>query len=494
MTTTKTKEKKPGLIWVPSLYFTQGLPYTAVMEMSTVFFKAVGTSLETLGIFQGLYQLPWAFKFVWSPLVELIGSKRGWIRILQGMLAAMFFMLAMVVAQPAAGGALSFKVMMLNLANNWANTGFTVGILVFLFSVGFTMDVKRKTGVRAFAALLCASSVAGFIVWRNTMFVPTTIETTTAVGIAFLIFLVIAFMSATQDIAIDGFYLDALDSAGQASYSGVRIMFFRLAMMLGGGVLVGVAGKSSWQVGFGGMCAVFAALAIYHNFTLPKPALAETAPGAEKKSFVGAFTTFLDQKKIIFILLFIVLFRLDDAFWKPMAKPFLMDIGVSVAQIGLLQGIIGIWATILGGLAGGWFIAKRGLHRGLWVLGIIHACNPLFYTWLSFMHKKGGQLTNVGLIHVGTVNALENFAVGLGTIAFVNFLMKTCKKEYTSAHYAIATGLMAITGMLASFFSGFIANKIGYTHYFLFCFIASFPGMLVLLFLPVKEMEAAGKE
>lgn len=491
----ETREKKHGLKWVPSLYFTQGLPYTVVMEMSTVFFKAVGTSLETLGIFQGLYQLPWAFKFVWSPLVELIGTKRGWIQIMQGLLAAMFFLLSIIVARPGAGGEMSLHVIMLNLGNNWANTGFTAGILILLFSVGFTMDVKRKAGVRAFAALLCASSIAGFIIWHKVLFVPTTIEMTTVVGATFLVFLVIAFLSATQDIAIDGFYLDALTVEDQAAYSGVRVMCFRLAMMFGGGLLVSIAGKThSWQVGFGGAFLVFVALALYHNIALPKPLPIVVIDGEKRKSSIGAFTSFLDQNKIVLILLFIVLFRLDDAFLKPMAKPFLMDIGVTVAQIGFLQGVVGIGATIAGTLGGGFFIAKKGLHRGLWVLGIIHACNPLFYTWLALIHKKGESLGSLGLIHVGTVNALENFAVGLGTIAFVNFLMRTCKKEYTSAHYAIATGLMALSGMFASFFSGFIASKIGYMHYFMFCAIASIPGMMILLFLPIKEMEAAAKE
>ena len=188
--------------------------------------------------------------------------------------------------------------------------------------------------------------------------------------------------------------------------------------------------------------------------------------------------------------MFILLYRIGDFLWKPMAKPFLMDIGVSVSMIGLIHGTIGIASTIAGSIVGGIFIARKGLTKGLWVLGIIQNVTLLLYAYLAHTFPKAAHLSGAGLAQVACINAFENFAYGLGTIAFVNFLMRTCKKEYTAAHYAIATGLMALASTFASVSSGFLKVSIGPTQFFVFCFLASIPGMIILYFLPLKEMEA----
>lgn len=493
---TKPAGRRNPAIWVPTLYYTQGFPYTTVMEMATVFFKAAGVSLEALGIFQGIFNLPWAFKFIWSPLVDLLGTKRRWILVMQWLLAAALITLTLAVLSPQTANTLSLRLFMLNFGDNWANAGFTIGILLIMFSLGFGMDARRAGPTRAACFTIAATVVVLFILNHARLFNAQTIALPSSVWLIFLAFLAIAFFSATHDIAIDGFYLDALDVKAQAAYSGIRVMFYRVAMVMGSGVLLMIAGKRGWPLGFGIGAAVFSAAFLFHLFYLPHPARAvreAAAAGAPRKSFTQAFTTYLDQKRIILILMFIILFRIDDSFWKPMAKPFLMVIGVSVAQMGFLQGVVGIAATIVGALAGGFYIAKRGLTRSLWVLGVIQSANLLLYAWLAYVFPvlpKGAAIAHSGLIQIGIINALENFSIGLGTIAFVNFIMRTCKKEYTAAHYAIATSLMALSSMFASFFSGFLAVKLGWTTYFVFCFYASIPGLIVLAFLPLKELTA----
>jgi MFS transporter, PAT family, beta-lactamase induction signal transducer AmpG len=513
----KASQKNP-LAWVPTLYFTQGFPYTTVMEMATVFFKTLNVPIEALGIFQGFFGLPWAFKFIWSPLVELAGTKRRWILIMQTLLAATFIGLAAFVFLPANNSTRSLSLFMPNIMNNWANAGFTVGIILLMFCIGFGLDKRRSAGTRALCAIIGIGVISAFGLYHSTVFMHETLTLSTTIWILFLFFLLTAFFSATQDIAIDGYYLDVLDPAGQAKYSGARVMFYRIAMVVGGGFLVmlaGGGGKSivwhsmtlpgyltGWPAAFTLGAALFVLFLIFHYFYLPKHIVptAQANTGLWKKSFGDAFSTYLDQNRIVIILLFIFLFRIGDYLWKPMSKLFLLDIGVSVGQLGFLQGVIGIIATILGSILGGIYISKRGLTRGLWVLGIIQSVTLLLYAWLALVHKVGpkgtdglvlNSISSTGLWHVGVINTFENFAYGLGTIAFVNFLMRTCKKEYYAAHYAIATGIMALATMLASLFSGFLAKEMGYMTFFILCFATSIPGLLLLFFLPLKNMEIA---
>jgi PAT family beta-lactamase induction signal transducer AmpG len=252
---------------------------------------------------------------------------------------------------------------------------------------------------------------------------------------------------------------------------------------------------TGWAPAFAAGAALFIFFAAFHAFYLPgEPELRSSSSKAVRKSFSGAFSAYLGQERIAAILMFIMFYRLGDFLWKPMAKPFLMDIGVTVSQIGFLNGVIGIIATIIGTLIGGIYIAKRGLVRGLWVLGIIQSATLILYAWLAYVHPplpKGNIITYGGLLHVGIINTFENFAYGLGTIAFVNFLMWTCQKEYHAAHYAIATGLMAIASTLSSFVSGFLVKQMQYLAFFFFCFLASIPGLILILFLPLKKMDDA---
>jgi MFS transporter, PAT family, beta-lactamase induction signal transducer AmpG len=358
------------------------------------------------------------------------------------------------------------------------------------------------------------------VLFRSSLFAAPVFALPVYVWILFACFLTTAFLSATHDIAIDGYYLDILDKSGQAAYSGIRVTAYRIAMVLAGGVLVMLAGGggkpvpmdlllfhvvmpgflTGWSTALCLGAGLFLIIFAFHLVYLPhRPAALPYAQGAtaaplEKKSFMDAFSSYLDQKRIVIVLLFIIFFRIGDFLWKPMSKLFLLDIGVSVSQIGFLQGVVGIIATILGSITGGIYIAKKGLTRGLWVLGAIQSVTLLLYAYLAIVHKvlpKGSQISGAGFLHVGVINAFENFAYGLGTIAFVNFLMRTCKKEYTATHYAIATSLMALSTATASFFSGFLQGKMGYMHFFIFCFLCSIPGLIIIALLPLKEMETA---
>ncbi len=513
--TPATQTRNPN-IWVPSVYFTQGFPYTTVMEMSAVFLLVLGITNDALGIFLGLFGLPWAFKMIWSPLVDLTGTKRRWLLIMQALLFVTFSALAFFVFMPVSTVLKSVSFSMPNISNVGGMMSFTVGILVLMFCIGFGLDKRRSSATRAACAFIAVTIVVLFFVFRSTIFIHQTLSLSSTIWILFAIFLLIAFFSATQDIAIDGYYLDVLDPAGQAKYSGIRVMFYRIAMVTGGGFLVMLAGGSGksivwhsmtipgfltgWGAAFTLGAALFFIFLVFHAAYLPKPeAVSQLKSKSDRKSFGEAFSTYLDQKRIVIILLFILLFRIGDFLWKPMSKAFLLDIGVTVSQIGFLQGVIGIIATIFGSIIGGIYISKRGLTRGLWVLGIIQSVTLLLYAWLAFHYKvlpKGADglaihtISRIGFIHVGIINTFENLAYGLGTIAFVNFLMRTCKKEYNATHYAIATSLMALATMLASLFSGFLEKDMGYMNFFILCFATSIPGLLLLLFLPLKEMEA----
>lgn len=310
--------------------------------------------------------------------------------------------------------------------------------------------------------------------------------------IAFL-FIGMAFLAATNDIAIDAFYLEGLpDKSEQAAYSGLRTLAYRAAVIYTRTVLVAIAGVANWFWGFSAGAITMAVFFLLHTKLLPhfeeKRAPSTKNFEAIKQDFIDSFRVYLAQHKIVLILIFIITYKLGDEILFAMNTPFLMrELGVSKPQIAWLGGFVGAFSTIAGTMLGGWWIHKQGLKKAIWPLTILMNINIAAYILLSIYHPDPNTLQ--GMTYIALTHAYENIAAGLGAAALTVYLMRLCDTRYKAAHFAIGTAIMSLGSTLFGGFSGIIVEKIGYTNLFILSFFAGIPSMILLFWIPFKETE-----
>ncbi|WP_035139913.1 MFS transporter [Fischerella sp. PCC 9605] len=439
---TTDKKHHPGL-WISVLYFAEGLPYTVVNLMSVIFFKDVGATNEFIGLTSFLY-LPWVLKGFWGLLVDIYSTKRFWILTTEIICIFLFFLLALSV----------------------------------LISDSLTVSI--------------------------------------------IIFAAIAFVSATHDIAIDGFYLSALSKEQQALYVGVQTTAYKVAWLAGNGGLVFLAGyfanqyivgttetnirvfrdinfslfdlaikfhplRMGWSLAFILAGIILLLIYIFQLWYLPhlESNLLEYNKDTYKNQFFHVFKKYFSQYRIAWIFTYIITFRLGDAFMLKMTPPFLMDkfgkggLGISTAEVGYLYGIVGIVFLLIGGIIGGYLIAKQGLKKWLLPTAILQNSAILIY-WILAVYKPS-------ITWVYFVNAFEQFSYGIGVSAYTVFLMSNVNPEYKTSHYAITTALMATGIFIPGLFSGYIETRVGYEYYFLLSFFVSVPGLITIFFLPLED-------
>jgi PAT family beta-lactamase induction signal transducer AmpG len=308
-------------------------------------------------------------------------------------------------------------------------------------------------------------------------------------------FWVLAFCSATHDIAADGFYLLALPNHQQAAFVGVRSTFYRLAMISGQGGLVWLAGTwaersgniaSAWAGVFGLIAGFFVVVGCYHWFVLPRPKNdpAQANPARGSSNYFAVFAAFFRKPGIIVILAFLLLYRFAEAQVLKLLPPFLLDeraaggLGLSTQQVGIIYGTIGVIALTLGGLAGGVAISRFGLKRLLWPMII-----SMYAPNLVFIYLALAQPTSLTL--VGCALAVEQFGYGFGFTAYMLYMMMVADGHLRTAHYAICTGFMALGMMLPGMAAGWIQEKLGYVNFFIWVCLATVPSFLATAFVKI---------
>lgn len=318
-------------------------------------------------------------------------------------------------------------------------------------------------------------------------------------------FTVGAFISATHDIAVDGFYMLALPNEQQAAFVGIRSLFYRLAVIFGSGFLVVLAGNlekslgnipRSWTIALGLSAGIFGFLALYHQLVLPFPAV-DKPPSAEKSKlsqipFVDIVVSYFSQPKILVTLAFILLYRFGEAMLVKLASPFLLDsveaggLGLDTQQVGLVYGTFGVLSLIFGGILGGIVIARYGLKKCIWPMAFALNLPNLVYVYMAYVKPPIEQ--------VYPLVSIEQFGYGLGFTAFTVYLMYICKGQYKTSHFAISTGIMALGLMLPGSISGIIQKSLGYPLFFILVCVLTIPGMLTIFFLPLDEAEKTQQE
>ncbi len=483
---------KRKMFWVALLYFSEGLPLGVFYDIFPVYFRQQGVNLADIGLLS-LLGLAWTVKFLWAPLIDWARRHRRWI-------AA-------------------------------ANVGMGCVMATFALNAGG------------------APATPGAWLW-------------VAIG-AF------TFLSATNDIATDGYTIELLDKREYGLANGIRIGFYRVGMLFAGVVLM-ISGWYGWAWAYALGAGVFAINATFvlmaprepprtgstgtvkHELALLRdqplwigalglvvsgllwPVLGPLAraldwlaviavsgawwfKGALPVSLMlagallmvraargpraalmregpvfGAWVELLARPGMVAILLFILLFKLGDAAMGFMVKPFWVDSGFTNQQIGLVSVNLGLGLSIAGGLLGGWYVDKVGIFRGLWVLGLWQALSNLGYAGAAHVVPLAAQGSEIALRHqlaVYTASALESFTGGLGTGAFLAFLMAITSRERATTEYAILSSIFAFSRAVAGWAGGIGAQEMGYAAYFFLTFWLSFPAYLLLP--QVRRMLAA---
>jgi PAT family beta-lactamase induction signal transducer AmpG len=418
MSTSQTQSRNPWL-WIPSLYFAQGIPYVVVMTVSVIMYTRLGISNADIALYTSWLYLPWVIKPLWSPVVDIFRTKRLWVILFQFIMGAALAGVALTIPLP---------------------------------------DFFRYT-------------IA--VLW------------------------LLAFSSATHDIAADGFYMLGLKEHEQAAFVGVRSTFYRVAMITGQGLLVVLAGSLetglnnialAWSITFGILAALFLLFFVYHKFILPfppsdRPAVQDQATGFIRE-FLAVFMKFFRKKEIVTILLFLLLYRFAEAQLVKLASPFLLDarekggMGLSTTEIGIVYGTVGIVALTLGGLLGGYVISRQGLKFWLWPMVLSIQLPNIAYVYLSFVQPESLLAVNIAV-------AIEQFGYGFGFTAYMMYMIMVAEGEHKTAHYAICTGFMALGMMIPGMFSGIIQEALGYSNFFIWIMISTLPGFVVTSLLKI---------
>lgn len=304
-------------------------------------------------------------------------------------------------------------------------------------------------------------------------------------------FWLLAFSSATHDIAADGFYMLGLKEDEQAFFVGIRSTFYRLAMMTGQGLLVMLAGwleqrmgiARAWQITFVAMALLLVLAALWHWWSLPRPqndGATEAQSGPELWRGVGAsLGSFFAKPGMKVAVAFMLLYRLGEAQLVKLAAPFLLDarevggLALSTETVGLLYGTIGVVALTLGGILGGWLITRKGLRYWLWPMALAMNLPNLAYVVLAWLQPESMPM-------VAALVALEQLGYGFGFTAYVLFLIHYADGPYKTAHYAIGTGLMALGMMLPGMASGWLQDLLGYRFFFIWVVLCTLPGFALL--------------
>lgn len=300
----------------------------------------------------------------------------------------------------------------------------------------------------------------------------------------------LAVLAATHDIAIDGYYMEAISDPGeQAAYTGLRSLAFQVAKLFVRSALLALTGWIGWHWGFGVGAIALAVVWLFHSVFLPRVEIARTHRTSVPEAMTGfgrAFLTYLKQPGIALVLALLVTYKLGDQLMFALNTTFLMrEVGVSKPDLAWIGGLLGSGALTAGSLTSAWAIQKWGWRRAVWPLTLGMNLNIWLYVWLAWsvaQAKLDPSHAAPSLPVVAFIYSFEQFAGGLGASALVVFALRTCNVEFKAAHYAIATALASLGGATLGAKAGEIVAAVGYTQLFLLSFAVAIPSMLILPF------------
>lgn len=292
-------------------------------------------------------------------------------------------------------------------------------------------------------------------------------------GYSVALCLMVAFLSASQDVAIDAYRREILEDSEQGLGASVAVNGYRVGLLLAGAGALGIAHFHRWELAYAAMGALLL-LAILATVLAPALKGQAPPPATLERAVVAPFTEFFSRPAAFEVLAFIFLFKLGDQMASDMLTPFYLNVGYDKAQIAGVSKVFGLWATIAGGLIGGMILLKVNLVKCLWAFGILQALSTAGFSWLAL-------LPSTSLTALALVVTFENICGGMGTAAYVGFMASLTDKRFTATQYAILSSLMSVPRTLLGSTSGVLSAAFGWPSYFFFCSVIALPGLLLLL-------------
>lgn len=430
--------------------FSSGLPLFILISLLPAWLRSEGTSLKAIGLL-AVILFPYTWKFLWAPLLDRytlpLGRRRGWILLTQLVLLASVFWFG--TANPSNLTAPVFT------ERQFFNGLFSIHLPIW-------------------------STVKVFLTHPITLFS-----------------LVIAFFSATQDIALDAYRRELLLDNELGLGNAVHVNAYKIAGLVPGSLSLILADHLTWNHVFM-ITALFMVPGIIMTLLVTEPMLKNGAPRSLRAAVVEPFKEFIARNGLqaaLLILGFIFLYKLGDSMATALATPFYLDMGFSKTEIGLIAKNAGLWPSVIGGLLGGMWMIKLGINRSLWVFGAVQMVAILGFAWLAkaaldptlFKAFFNFNLFSISfslqerLVWLAIVIGVEAFGVGLGTAAFVAYIAHTTHPLYTATQFALFTSLAAVPRTFANAATGYMVENLGWFKFFILCFLLAIPGMLLLL-------------
>lgn len=311
-------------------------------------------------------------------------------------------------------------------------------------------------------------------------------------------FWVMAFSSATHDIAADGFYMLGLSEHDQSWFVGIRSTFYRFATIFGQGVLVMIAGNLqvifrnsisySWSLMFYGVMGIFLVLWMWHSFVLPRPKVDSPRTDINSRTILNEFLltlkTFFKKKQVLVGILFMLFYRMPEGLLSKVSALFLIDaghnggLGLSPQEYGLVSGTVGVVGLLAGGVIGGMAVSHDGLKRWLWPMAFAITIPHLVYVYLSMALPSSLLIINLCVF-------FEQFGYGFGFTAYMLYLIYYSDGEHKTCHYALCTCFMALSMMIPGLFAGALQEWIGYTSFFIFVCLFNVVTYIVAYFIKI---------
>jgi PAT family beta-lactamase induction signal transducer AmpG len=313
------------------------------------------------------------------------------------------------------------------------------------------------------------------------------------IGTVMALAAVLAFLSATQDVALDAYRREILAEAELGLGNAVHVNAYRIAGLVPGSLSLILADLLPWHQVFW-ITALFVLPGLAMALLVKEPQVAAGAPRTLREACVEPFREFVGRVGwggVLLILGFMVLYKLGDSLATALSTPFYLDLGYSKTDIGLIAKHAGLWPAVFGGLLGGLWMVKLGINRALWIFGAVQLVTIFGFAWLAWVGPRA-EIDAVARLSLAGVIAAEYLGVGLGTAAFTAFIARATHPAYTATQFALFTSLTAVPRTFVNATAGVIVEAIGYTAFFLFCAAIAVPGMLLLL--KVAPWNAAPRE
>lgn len=423
-----TNSKSPWW-WVPTLYFAEGVPYFVVNNISVMMFTKMGVPNGDMSFFTTLLYFPWFLKGIWSPLVDVVKTKRWWIVTMQILMTALMVLLTLTLPLPdvsmIARGATPISM-------------FTLTLILFIIAA-FASATHDIAADGYYMLAHSPSSQAAFIGIRSTFY-----RIASVFGQGGLVYIAGKIETSTGNIPM------------------------------------------SWQVTLGVSAVIFCLITLYHTFCLPrsaddKPRVSANGTQSGWSELADSFVTFVKKPGVLLAIAFMLLYRLPEGFLLKMCQPFLVHstqsggLGLSTELVGLVYGTFGVISLLAGGVAGGIFASRVGLKKALWIMA---ACMTL--PCLTFVYLAIAQPASTVVISVAV--CIEQFGYGFGFTAYMLYMMYFSEGEFKTSHYAICTAFMALSMMLPGFVAGYIQEAIGYVNFFWLVMACCLATVLVTFF------------